>query len=133
VPREKVAAALRRDFLVTEERADKLFWRMGSTSAIGQDVSSGLSGRTERVAQLRRSTRQIEFSGNLRLLRVSGYRDHRRDIESKTSQAKHAGTSPEPLPRARSRRLPPALSGIFMVRLCGRKTPGRRNENSFSR
>ena len=45
---------LRRDFLVSEERADKLSGRLGTPSAAGPHVSAGLSGGNGNVAQLRR-------------------------------------------------------------------------------
>jgi hypothetical protein len=55
VPREKVAATLRRDFLVTEERADKLSGAWGQHPLLGRMYLPAYRVGTERVAQLRRS------------------------------------------------------------------------------
>ncbi len=53
-PREKVAATLRRDFLVTEERADKLSGAWGQHPLLGRMYLPAYRAGTERVAQLRR-------------------------------------------------------------------------------
>ncbi len=53
-PREKVAAILRRDFLVTEERADKLSGAWGQHPLLGRMYLPAYRAGTERVAQLRR-------------------------------------------------------------------------------
>jgi hypothetical protein len=55
VPREKVAAELRRDFLVTEERADKLSGAWGQHPLLGRMYLPAYRAGTERVAQLRRT------------------------------------------------------------------------------
>jgi hypothetical protein len=54
VQREKVAAVLRRDFLVTEERADKLSGAWGQHPLLGRMYLPAYRAGTERVAQLRR-------------------------------------------------------------------------------
>jgi hypothetical protein len=54
VPREKVAALLRRDFLVTEERADKLSGAWGQHPLLGRMYLPAYRAGTERVAQWRR-------------------------------------------------------------------------------
>jgi hypothetical protein len=53
-PREKVAAVLRRDFLVTEERADKLSGAWGRHPLLGRMYLPAYRAGTEKVAQLRR-------------------------------------------------------------------------------
>ena len=53
--REKVAAILRRDFLVTEERADKLSGAWGQHPLLGRMYLPAYRAGTERVAQLRRT------------------------------------------------------------------------------
>jgi hypothetical protein len=53
-PREKVAATLRRDFLVTEERADKLSGAWGQHPLLGRMYLPAYRAGTERVAQWRR-------------------------------------------------------------------------------
>ncbi|MGD0212705.1 MAG: hypothetical protein ABSB87_05680 [Terriglobales bacterium] len=55
VPREKVAATLRQDFLVTEERADKLSGAWGQHPLLGRMYLPAYRAGTERVAQLRRT------------------------------------------------------------------------------
>jgi len=54
VPREKVAAELRQNFLVTEERADKLSGAWGQHPLLGRMYLPAYRAGTERVAQLRR-------------------------------------------------------------------------------
>jgi hypothetical protein len=54
VQREKVAANLRQDFLVTEERADKLSGSWGQHPLLGRMYLPAYRAGTERVAQLRR-------------------------------------------------------------------------------
>ncbi|MFZ0684161.1 MAG: hypothetical protein WAM89_01340 [Terriglobales bacterium] len=54
VPREKVAATLRQDFLVTEERADKLSGAWGQHPLLGRMYLPAYRAGTDRVAQLRR-------------------------------------------------------------------------------
>ena len=54
VQREAVAATLRRDFLVTEERADKLSGAWGQHPLLGRMYLPAYRAGTERVAQLRR-------------------------------------------------------------------------------
>jgi hypothetical protein len=54
VQRERVAATLRRDFLVTEERADKLSGAWGQHPLLGRMYLPAYRAGTERVAQLRR-------------------------------------------------------------------------------
>jgi hypothetical protein len=55
MPREKVAPILRRDFLVTEERADKLSGAWGQHPLLGRMYLPAYRAGTERVAQLRRT------------------------------------------------------------------------------
>ena len=55
VPREKVAATLRKDFLVTEERADKLSGAWGQHPLLGRMYLPAYRSGTERIAQLRRT------------------------------------------------------------------------------
>ena len=52
--REQVAAILRRDFLVTEERADKLSGAWGKHPLLGRMYLPAYRAGTETVAQLRR-------------------------------------------------------------------------------
>jgi len=54
VQREKVAATLRRDFLVTEERADKLSGAWGQHPLLGRMYLPAYRAGTERVAEWRR-------------------------------------------------------------------------------
>jgi len=53
-PREEVAAALRRDFLVSEERADKLSGAWGRHPLLGRMYLPAYRAGTEAVAELRR-------------------------------------------------------------------------------
>ena len=53
--REKVAAILRRDFLVTEERADKLSGAWGQHPLLGRMYLPAYRAGTERITQLRRT------------------------------------------------------------------------------
>jgi len=53
-PQEEVAGILRRDFLVTEERADKLSGAWGRHPLLGRMYLPAYRSGTERVAQLRR-------------------------------------------------------------------------------
>jgi hypothetical protein len=53
-PQAEVAATLRRDFLVTEERADKLSGAWGRHPLLGRMYLPAYRAGTERVAQLRR-------------------------------------------------------------------------------
>jgi hypothetical protein len=53
--REEVAAILRRDFLVTEERADKLSGAWGRHPLLGRMYLPAYRSGTERVAELRRA------------------------------------------------------------------------------
>jgi hypothetical protein len=55
MPREKVAATLRANFLVTEERADKLSGAWGQHPLLGRMYLPAYRAGTERVAQLRRT------------------------------------------------------------------------------
>jgi hypothetical protein len=59
--REKVAAILRRDFLVTEERADKLSGAWGKHPLLGRMYLPAYRAGTETVAQLRRLHRADEI------------------------------------------------------------------------
>jgi len=52
--REKVADILRRDFFVTEERADKLSGAWGQHPLLGRMYLPAYRARTVRVAHLRR-------------------------------------------------------------------------------
>ena len=54
MPREEVAATLRRDFLVTEERADKLSGAWGRHPLLGRMYLPAYRCGTEKVAELRR-------------------------------------------------------------------------------
>jgi hypothetical protein len=51
----EVAATLRRDFLVTEERADKLSGAWGRHPLLGRMYLPAYRAGTERVAELRRT------------------------------------------------------------------------------
>ena len=53
-PQPEVAATLRRDFLVTEERADKLSGAWGRHPLLGRMYLPAYRAGTEKVAQLRR-------------------------------------------------------------------------------
>ena len=54
-PQQEVAATLRRDFLVTEERADKLSGAWGRHPLLGRMYLPAYRAGTEKVAELRRS------------------------------------------------------------------------------
>ncbi|MFZ0959329.1 MAG: hypothetical protein WAO35_00370 [Terriglobia bacterium] len=54
VPREKVAATLRSDYLVTEERADKISGAWGQHPLLGRMYLPAYRAGTERVAEWRR-------------------------------------------------------------------------------
>ncbi len=54
VPREQVAATLRRDFLVSEERADKLSGAWGRHPLLGRMYLPAYRAGTDKVAELRR-------------------------------------------------------------------------------
>src|SRR5271168_3473304 len=54
-PQAEVAAILRRDFLVTEERADKLSGSWGRHPLLGRMYLPAYRSGTERVAKLRRT------------------------------------------------------------------------------
>lgn len=54
-PQNEVAATLRRDFLVTEERADKLSGAWGRHPLLGRMYLPAYRAGTEKVAELRRS------------------------------------------------------------------------------
>ncbi len=54
VPREQVAKTLRQDFLVTEERADKLSGAWGQHPLLGRMYLPAYRAGTDRVAELRR-------------------------------------------------------------------------------
>lgn len=53
-PQQEVAATLRRDFLVTEERADKLSGAWGRNPLLGRMYLPAYRAGTEKVAELRR-------------------------------------------------------------------------------
>jgi hypothetical protein len=55
MPREEVARILRRDFLVTEERADKLSGAWGRHPLLGRMYLPAYRAGTQRVAELRRN------------------------------------------------------------------------------
>lgn len=55
MPQPEVAAALRRDFLVTEERADKLSGAWGRHPLLGRMYLPAYRSGTEKVAELRRA------------------------------------------------------------------------------
>jgi hypothetical protein len=55
LPQEEVAATLRRDFLVSEERADKLSGAWGRHPLLGRMYLPAYRAGTEKVAQLRRT------------------------------------------------------------------------------
>ncbi len=61
MPREEVAAILRRDYLVTEERADKLSGAWGRHPLLGRMYLPAYRCGTERVAELRRRYRPGEL------------------------------------------------------------------------
>ena len=60
LPKEEVAATLRRDFLVTEERADKLSGAWGRHPLLGRMYLPAYRIGTEKVAELRRKHRPEE-------------------------------------------------------------------------
>ena len=55
VPKEEVAHSLRQDFLVTEERADKLSGAWGKHPLLGRMYLPAYRSGTERVAEMRKS------------------------------------------------------------------------------
>jgi len=61
MPKEEVAVILRRDYLVTEERADKLSGAWGRHPLLGRMYLPAYRFGTERVAQLRRKYRPGEI------------------------------------------------------------------------
>jgi hypothetical protein len=60
-PREQVATSLRRDFLVTEERADKLSGAWGRHPLLGRMYLPAYRLGTEKVAALRRKYKPAEI------------------------------------------------------------------------
>ena len=60
-PREQVATTLRRDFLVTEERADKLSGAWGRHPLLGRMYLPAYRLGTEKVAELRRKYKPAEI------------------------------------------------------------------------
>jgi hypothetical protein len=60
-PREQVATTLRRDFLVTEERADKLSGAWGRHPLLGRMYLPAYRLGTEKVAELRRKYKPTEI------------------------------------------------------------------------
>ena len=70
-PQEKVAATLRSDFLVTEERADKLSGAWGRHPLLGRMYLPAYRAGTERVARVApHSSGGAHSAGALRLLRA---------------------------------------------------------------
>jgi hypothetical protein len=65
MPREEVAAILRRDYLVTEERADKLSGAWGRHPLLGRMYLPAYRCGTERVAELRRKYRPSQLMSAL--------------------------------------------------------------------
>jgi hypothetical protein len=61
MPKEEVATILRRDYLVTEERADKLSGAWGRHPLLGRMYLPAYRSGTERVAELRRKYRSGEI------------------------------------------------------------------------
>ncbi len=61
MPKEEVAAILRRDYLVTEERADKLSGAWGRHPLLGRMYLPAYRSGTEKVAELRRKYRPGEI------------------------------------------------------------------------
>ncbi|MGB8065746.1 MAG: hypothetical protein WCF26_27930 [Candidatus Sulfotelmatobacter sp.] len=61
MPKEEVAAILRRDYLVTAERADKLSGAWGRHPLLGRMYLPAYRSGTERVAELRRKYRPGEI------------------------------------------------------------------------
>ncbi len=61
MPKEEVAAILRRDYLVTEERADKLSGAWGRHPLLGRMYLPAYRCGTEKVAELRRKYRPEEI------------------------------------------------------------------------
>ncbi len=61
MPKEEVAAILRRDYLVTEERADKLSGTWGRHPLLGRMYLPAYRCGTEKVAELRRKCRPSEL------------------------------------------------------------------------
>jgi hypothetical protein len=55
LPQAEVAATLRRDFLVSDERADKLSGAWGKHPLLGRMYLPAYRAGTERVAEIRRS------------------------------------------------------------------------------
>ena len=73
-PQAEVAATLRRDFLVSEERADKLSGAWGRHPLLGRMYLPAYRSGTERVAQLRRTLPpERVLPSDLRLLRAGGH------------------------------------------------------------
>jgi len=61
MPKEEVAGILRRDYLVTEERADKLSGARGRHPLLARMYLPAYRSGTERVAELRRKYRPGEI------------------------------------------------------------------------
>ena len=72
-PQEEVAKTLRRDFLVSEERADKLSGAWGRHPLLGRMYLPAYRAGTEKVAELRRTFPRARAAGDLWLLRDGGY------------------------------------------------------------
>ena len=74
--REEVAATLRRDFLVSEERADKLSGAWGRHPLLGRMYLPAYRSGTEKVAQLRRTyPADRSFAGALWMFRIGRHPD----------------------------------------------------------
>ena len=75
-PQRDIAHILRRDFLVTEERADKFSGAWGRHPLLGRMYLPAYRSGTERVAAMRRDfPASKNFAGDLWMSRTGGHRD----------------------------------------------------------
>ena len=80
-PQAEVAATLRRDFLVSLERADKLSGAWGRHPLLGRMYLPAYRAGTKKVAALRRAHKPEVFPpGAVRRLRAGGHHHHRQVV-----------------------------------------------------
>ena len=90
----EVAAKLRRDFLVTADRADNLSGSWGRHPLLGRMSLPAYRAGTEKVAELRSPPASgAGPAGALRLCRAGGRRDHRRGGGVRLNPPGRAATS----------------------------------------
>ena len=100
-PQTEVAATLRRDFLVSEERADKLSGAWGRHPLLGRMYLPAYRAGTEVVAELRRKYPPAKVlpvlygcSGLVDVVTVAGARRRERGQRAKSPSSGHCRSSP---------------------------------------